>query len=48
LIGRIAEGGGLNEIAEQNSTAISKPEIETGDAANDPAQIPLNVMHPAK
>jgi len=48
LMGRIAEGIGLNETAEKLYSALAKPKIETGDAAYDLAQIRLKIMHQAK
>jgi len=47
-MGRIAEGIGLNQTAEQIYTAIAKPKMETGDDVYDLAQIRLKVMRQAK
>jgi hypothetical protein len=47
-MGRIAEGIGLNETAEQIYRAITKPKIETGDDVYDLAQIRLKIMRQAK
>jgi tetratricopeptide (TPR) repeat protein len=44
LIGRIAEGVGLRETAEQFYSTVAKPRIESGDDVYDLAQIRLKVI----
>jgi hypothetical protein len=48
LTGRIAEGLGLREAAEETYSAIAHPKIESGDAAYDLAQIRLRAMRQDK
>ena len=44
LMGRIAEGLGMPEIAEKFYSALSKPKVDSGDDAYDLAQIRLKIM----
>jgi len=45
LVGRIAEGIGLRDTAQETYSAIARPKVEAGDSVYDLAQIRLKVMH---
>jgi len=48
VIGRIAEGLGLRETAEESYSAIARPKLDGGDDVYDLAQVRLKIMQQAK